>query len=124
MHYVLRTDVVLLKPPKSQEIELRRLAEQSSLLWNAANYERRQAYFKHHKIPTYHEQCKTLKHSEYFKAIGTGKGQALLKKLQEAWNSFFALKRLQRQGKLPPNIQKVRIPSYWKNRITNRAQNR
>jgi hypothetical protein len=40
---VLRTDVILLKPTTTEkECELFRLAEQSSLLWNQANYERRQ----------------------------------------------------------------------------------
>ncbi|WP_228369343.1 RNA-guided endonuclease InsQ/TnpB family protein [Candidatus Nitrososphaera gargensis] len=50
--------------------------------------------------------------------MGTGKGQAVLKKLDEAWSSFWALKRLQSQGRLPSNIKKVRMPGYLKDRDT------
>jgi putative transposase len=92
------------------------------LLWNQANYERRQAFFRHEKIPPYKTQCHTLKHSEHFKAIGTGKAQAILKKLNEAWSAFFALKRLQAKGQLPPHITKVRPPKYWKDRETQSRQ--
>src|SRR2546428_6881325 len=60
---VLRTDIVLLKPNTEQEKRLFRLATESSLLWNQANYERRQAFFKHKNMPSYAKQCNTLKHS-------------------------------------------------------------
>lgn len=119
---MLRTDVALLKPSIEQEQELRRLAQHSALLWNQANYERRQAYFKRQKVPTYVDQCKSLKYTAHFKTIGTGKGQALLKKLQESWNAFFALKRMQSQGKLPSHIRKIRPPKYWKDRKTGQTE--
>ena len=119
---MLRTDVVLLKPTVGQEKELFRLAEQSSLLWNQADYERRQAFFKHEKMPGYSKQCYTFKTSEHFKVIGTGKAQALLKKLAESWNSFWELKKMQSQGRLPPHIQKVSPPKYWKDRRTKQTE--
>jgi len=53
---MLRSDVVLLKPTAEQENELFRLAKETSLLWNQANYQKRQAFFKHQKIPTYNKQ--------------------------------------------------------------------
>lgn len=115
---MLRTDVALLKPTPEQEKELFRLAEQSSLLWNEANYQRRQAYLKKQKMPNYSTQCKHFKHSASFKAIGTGKGQATLKKLHEAWRSFWALRRMQSEGRLPPNIKKVSMPGYLKDKDT------
>jgi putative transposase len=119
---VLRTDIVLLKPTPEQEKDLFRLAKQSSLLWNQANYERRQAFFKHNKIPTYVKQCSTLKHSEHFKTIGTGKGQAILSKLDESWRSFWELKKMRAQGRLPQHIVKVSPPKYWKDRDTNQTE--
>ncbi|MGH9876746.1 MAG: RNA-guided endonuclease InsQ/TnpB family protein [Nitrososphaera sp.] len=119
---MLRTDIVLLKPTLEQEKELFRLATESSLLWNQANYERRQALFKHAKRPSYVKQCNTLKHSEHFKAIGTGKGQAILSKLHESWQSFSELKKMQKQGRLPAFIQKVGLPKYWKDRKTNQTE--
>src|SRR2546425_2942872 len=95
---VLRTNIVLLKPTAEQEKRLFRLATESSLLWNQANYERRQAFFKHEKMPSYAKQCNTLKHSEHFKVLGTGKGQAILSKLHESWQSFWELKKMRKQG--------------------------
>jgi len=119
---VLRTDIVLLKPTPEEEKKLFRLAEESSLLWNQANYERRQAFFKHTKMPSYAKQCNTLKYTEHFKAVGTGKGQAILSKLNESWQSFWKLKKMQKQGVLPIFIQKVRPPKYWKDRMNDKTE--
>jgi len=69
------------------------LAEALSILWNMANCERRQAFYEHQKIPSYKDQCRTLKDNEVFKKLGTCKAQALLSKLNEAWQSFFTLLR-------------------------------
>jgi putative transposase len=101
-----------------QEPQLRSLAVATAQLWNMANYQRRQAYFKHRKIPNYSKQCRKFKHAKPFKTLGTCKAQANLKKLHEAWASTLALKRLQRQGKLPPNIRRVCLPGYLKDRKT------
>lgn len=109
---MLRTSTVLLRP--KIDTLLKEYAENSSILWNVANYERRKAWFEHSKIPSYASQCKNLKTKESFKAIGTCKAQALLAKLNEAWQSFFALVRLRKQGKLPQNIRKLSPPHYLK----------
>ena len=113
-----RTNIVLLAPTRMQEPQLRSLAEASARLWNMSNYQRRQAYFKHRKIPNYSKQCRDFKHTKPFKELGTCKAQATLKKLNESWTSCLALKRLQRQGKLPSNIRKVCLPGYMKDRAT------
>jgi len=119
---VLRTDIVLLKPNTEQEKRLFRLPTESSLLWNQANYERRQAFFKNKTMSSYAKQCNTLKHSEHFKALGTGKGQAILSKLHESWQSFWQLKKMQKQGLLPQHIAKVSPPKYWKDRNTKESE--
>jgi len=111
---VLRTSTVLLRPTREQDEQLKSLAEVSSILWNTANYERRQAFFEHRKVPSYAQQCRDLKNAEPFKQLGTRKAQALLSKLNESWRSFFALLRLKKMGKLPPHIRKIRPPKYWK----------
>lgn len=105
-----RTNMVLLAPTRMQEPQLRSLAEASAKLWNMANYQRRQAYFKHCKIPSYSKQCREFKHTKPFKELGTCKAQATLKKLHESWASCLALKRLHRHGRLPSNIRKVCLP--------------
>jgi putative transposase len=109
---VLRTSTVLLKPTDTQP--LRVLAEQSAILWNIANYELRKAFYEHRKSPSYATQCRELKHTEPFRKLGTCKAQALLSKLNEAWQSFYALLRLKKAGKLPPHIKKLTPPRYWK----------
>ena len=103
---------MLLRP--EDDTVLRGYAEDSAILWNIANFERRKAWFNHDKMPSYASQCRTLKASEAFLRLGTCKAQALLSKLREAWSSFFALKRLEKQGRLPPYIVKVSPPRYWK----------
>jgi len=65
-------------------------------------------------MPSYAAQCKSLKTTEAFKRLGTCKAQALLSKLREAWSSFYALKRLEEQGRLPPHVLRVNPPHYWK----------
>lgn len=119
---MLRTNTVLLKPTFEQEKELFHLAKQSSLLWNQANYERRQAFFRHDRMPSYTMQCYTFKTSPHFKTIGTGKAQPLLKKLAESWRSFWELKKMQKQGLLPPGMSKVSPPKYWKDRSTEQTK--
>ena len=103
----------MLLKPTTDEL-LREYAENSAILWNIASFERRKAWHEHVKMPSYASQCKTLKTSESFKKLGTCKAQALLSKLREAWSSFYALKRLEKQGRLPPHIVKVSAPHYWK----------
>jgi putative transposase len=117
-----RTNTILLAPTEAEEQELYALADASARLWNMANYERRQAYFTAGRVPGYENQWRTLRDSEAFKRIGTCKGQALLHKLREAWGSFFALKRLQRIGRLPPHIKRVSPPKYMKDRSTRRRK--
>ena len=117
-----RTNTILLAPTEAEEQELHALADASALLWNMANYERRQAYFKGRRLATYANQWRTFKDSEPFKRLGTCKGQALLSKLREAWGSFLALKRLQRISKLPTHIKRVSPPHYMKDRKTRRRK--
>jgi putative transposase len=111
---MLRTSTALLKPTKGIEAKLRGYAEQSAILWNLANYERRRAYCQHAKMPSYADQCKAIKCTEAFKKLGTCKAQALLAKLDEAWRSFYALTRLKKSGKLPPHIRRLAPPRYRK----------
>jgi len=45
-----------------------------------------------------------------------------MKKNNEAWNSFFSLLKLKKEGKLPPFIKRVSPPSYWKDRETKKRK--
>lgn len=111
---VLRASTILFNPTLEDERGLQELSEQSAVLWNIANYERRKAFFEHSDIPSYSAQCKSLKSNEAFKKLGTYRAQALLQKLDEAWQSFWSLLRLRQKGILPNHIRKVSPPRYWK----------
>jgi len=117
-----RTNTILLTPTETEERELRALADASAQLWNMANYERRQAYFASARVPSYENQWRRFKDTDTFKRIGTCKGQALLLKLREAWGSYHALKKLQRNSQLPPHIKRISPPRYMKDRKTRRRK--
>jgi putative transposase len=46
----------------------------------------------------------------------------VLQKSNEAWNAFFSLLRLKKEGKLPPFMRRVNLPGYWKDRATGRRR--
>jgi putative transposase len=48
--------------------------------------------------------------------------QAVLQKNNEAWNAFFSLLRLKKQGKLPPYMNHISPPGYWKDKETGRRK--
>jgi len=52
---------------------------------------------------------------KYAPIIGPATAQQIIYKNSEAWKSFFSLKGLECEGKLPPNITKISVPRYWKN---------
>jgi putative transposase len=88
-----------------------------------ANYARRQAlFFQNGWRLTYPQQCRRFKDTDAFKRLGTCKAQALLAKLDESWGSYYALKRLQQHGQLPPHIKHVSPPSYMKDRRTRKLR--
>lgn len=108
---MLRTSV-LLKP--TPNVRVSEYAEQAAIIWNIASYQRRRAFYEHMRGPSYVAQCRELEHTEPFKRLGTCKAQALLSKLNEAWQSFYALLRPKKRGRMPEHIRKVNPPRYWK----------
>jgi len=108
-----RTNVVRLLPNGFQERKLRRLANASAKLFNEVNYERRQQFFHGGKVDfegTYNKY-----YGKYKDELGSANTQQVLNKNNEAWNSFFSLLKLKKKGKLPPHMNRVSPPSYWKN---------
>jgi len=45
-----------------------------------------------------------------------------MQKSNEAWNAFFSLLRLKKQGKLPPYMNHISPPGYWKDKGTGRRK--
>ena len=107
-----RTNVVRLLPNGFQERKLRKLADASARLFNEVNYERRQQFFQQHQVDF---KSTWDKYYEKYKGILGVNAQAVLQKNNEAWSSFFSLLNLKKKGKLPPHMNHISPPRYWKN---------
>jgi len=108
-----RTNVVRLLPNGFQERKLRRLADTSAKLFNEVNYERRQEFFRGGKVDlkgTYDKY-----YEKYKDELGSANAQQVINKNNEAWSSFFSLLKLRKENKLPPHMDRVSPPRYWKN---------
>ena len=103
--------MVRLLPNGFQERKLRRLANISAKLFNEINYERRQQFFRGEKVDLKGTWGKC--YEKYKEELGVN-AQAVMQKNNEAWNSFFSLLRLKKEGKLPPHMDRVSPPRYWK----------
>jgi len=115
----MRTSVVRLLPNGFQERKLRRLANASAGLFNEINYERRQQFFHAEKVgfeETWH------KYYEKYKGVLGVNAQALMQKNNEAWSSTLSLLKLKKEGKLPPFMNRVSPPRYWKDRETKKRK--
>jgi len=53
-------------------------------------------------------------YGKYRGELGSANAQQVLNKNNEAWSSFFSLIKLRKKGKLPPHMDRVSPPSYWK----------
>jgi putative transposase len=115
----VRTNVVRLLPNGYQERRLRRLANISAKLFNELNYERRQQFFNHQRVDFRGTWDKY--YNKYKNVLGVN-AQAVMQKSNEAWNSFFSLLRLKKQGKLPPYMNHISPPGYWKDKGTGRRK--
>ena len=114
-----RVNKFRLRPTKEQEKVLFSLCEMSAVLWNKLNYIRRQAFFEGRF--NWKEGTDEL-YDEFKRILGSATAQQIIRKNNEAWRSFFALLKLQRQGKHPSHIRKVSPPRYWKERLLNKRK--
>jgi putative transposase len=89
-----------------------KIADNCSKLWNELNYERRNAYINGKSI-NFNWYPKHL-YNKYSIIIGSSTAQQIINKNNEAWRSFLALKKMEREGKLPKHITRVSMPRYWK----------
>lgn len=110
---MIRTNTFLVEPTP----DLQKLAELCSSLWNVVNYKRRQSFFNE-GINWNTDQ----EYRDFAPKTGSATAQQIIRKNNEAWRSFFSLLRMKREGKLPPNIKKVRPPGYMKDRKTGKKK--
>jgi len=84
------------------------------------NYVRRKTFFEKKRVnieETYKEY-----YERYKKLVGSATTQQILNKNNEAWNSFFKLLKLKREGKLPSLIKKLTPPGYWKDKVLGKRE--
>ncbi len=112
-----RTVRLRLLPNGSQERKLRKLADATAKLWNELNYARLMQYRASGKVDfkgTGHEF-----YHRYKGRLGVNAGQ-VVNLNNQAWNSFFKLTRLYKQGKLPRFYGKPSPPGFWRDKVLGR----
>jgi putative transposase len=111
-----RSNTFILLPNNKQEQQLTDLATNCAKLWNEITFRRRQSFFEHKMNWNTSDLYK-----KYSRLIGSASAQQIIRKNDEAWRSFFALLKMQGEGKLPDHQQgKVRPVGYWKDGQTGR----
>jgi putative transposase len=104
-----RSNLFTLAPTIDQGHVLRELAVNCAKLWNEVNYLHRQQYSDYLKLDWNPQAYK-----RYVPRIGSATAQQVVRKNSEAWRAFLALKRMEKNGKLPSTIKHVMPPGYWK----------
>ena len=104
-----RTNTFIIEDNNNFNI-LFKLADNCSKLWNELNYERRNACINGKDINWYPKHL----YNKYSVIIGSATAQQIINKNNEAWRSFLALKKMERECRLPKHITRVSMPRYWK----------
>jgi putative transposase len=115
----MRTVRLRLLPSGSQERRLRKLADATARLWNELNYVRLVQFRASGKV-----NFKDTEHEFYYRfnaVLGVNAGQ-VINLNNQAWNSFFKLSRLYKQGKLPKFMGKPSPPGFWKDRLLGKRE--
>jgi putative transposase len=103
----------------AQERRLRKLADATAKLWNELNYARLVQYRESGEVDfkgTEHEF-----YHRYNSVLGVNAGQ-VINLNNGAWMSYFKLKEMYEQGKLPPFMRKPSPPGFWKDKLLGRRK--
>lgn len=112
-----RTNTIRIIPDKKGRLS--KEGDDCARLWNEITYRRRQSYIDKDREFDWN----TDKEYHYYKSlVGSATAQQIIRKNNNAWKSFFALKKLERNNKLPEHIKKVRMPGYRKDRRTGKRK--
>lgn len=95
--------------PQAQILE--KMAWISTKLWNTANWERRDQWETTGRIPNYAAQCTDLKDNHWYKLLHSQSAQGVLKKLDEAYKAWYALRRKEEKA---GKVKKSRPPGFRK----------
>ncbi len=115
----MRTVRLRLLPNGAQERKLMRIADTAAKLWNELNYARLIQFRESGKIDfkgTGHEY-----YHMYNAVLSVNAGQ-VINLNNGAWMSYFKLKEMYEQGKLPRFMRKPSPPGFWKDRLLGRRR--
>jgi putative transposase len=104
-----RTNLFSLAPTREQHRILQGLAVNCAKLWNEVNYLHRQQYSDYLKLDWNPQAYK-----KYVPLVGSATAQQIVRKNNEAWRAFLALKRMEKNGELPSTIRRANPPGYRK----------
>jgi putative transposase len=104
-----RSNLFTLAPTAEQDHTLRELEVNCAKLWNEVNYLHHQQYGNYLRLDWNRQLYK-----KYVPIVGSATAQQVVRKNNEAWRSFLALKRMQKRGELPTTTRRVVPPGYWK----------
>jgi putative transposase len=107
-----RINKLQLKPSKKQKAILKELMLLSSCVYNIANYQTRQQFFKGEKIPNFHQLQQNVQNEEDYQLLGRSYSLPRLQIYSETTSARFRLIKSKKQSK-------VGLPKYLKNRKTN-----
>jgi len=104
-----RSNLFDLVPTREQHRILQELSINCAKLWNEVNYLHRQQYQNYLKL-----DWNPHIYKKHVPLVGSATAQQIVRKNNEAWRSFLMLKRMERNGRLPPTMKRVKPPGYWK----------
>jgi putative transposase len=104
-----RSNLFSLAPTREQHHILQELGVNCAKLWNEVNYLHHQQYGNYLRL-----DWNPRVYKKYVTLVGSATAQQVVRKNNEAWRSFLALKQLERRGSPPAGMKKVRTPGYWK----------
>lgn len=91
-NYLVREEICV--PTEEQSLILGLIGYAAYKLWNVANYERRNwKELGLEEYPDWYDQKKRLKTNFFYKNLPSQSAQRTLKKLDESWESYYALKK-------------------------------
>lgn len=94
-----------INPKPEQEAILQKLGFYATKLYNTDNHIRREKWDKTGKIPNWYEQKKSLKDNHWYKLLPSQTAQQICKNLQENYNSWFKLRKTDKDAN-PPMFRK------------------
>src|SRR3990167_3068088 len=107
-----RTNVIQLMPNKVQKKILQECMVLSSCVYNMANYEVRQSFFKKEKCPSFFDLQQKIQNKDDYKALGRSYALPRIQVYGETNSARFKLIKSKSQ-------KNVGLPKYFKNRKTN-----